>query len=171
MFFHPRNKRPNGAHPFHVGSQPDPPCLIPRYPDLAPKESSFSTFFYWQNLDGGEPMLLCKCRMTSQLLWFAVEKVIRSKNIYLMQILRALWCLCVVGQRCLKGIGHQIDFYFWWHVCTLYRGRILGRNWDKSLKFFLLEIPMSPLLTDFNPPLLNKNIFQVFLAFNAKWVW
>jgi hypothetical protein len=32
------------------------------------------------------------------------------------------------------------------------RGRILGRNWDKVLRVFILAIQKSPLLTDFTPP-------------------
>jgi hypothetical protein len=32
------------------------------------------------------------------------------------------------------------------------RGRILGRNWDKSLKSFPPCYSQSPLLTDFTPP-------------------
>ncbi len=36
--------------------------------------------------------------------------------------------------------------------CTLYRGRILRRSWDKSLESFPPCYSQSPLLTDFNPP-------------------
>jgi hypothetical protein len=32
------------------------------------------------------------------------------------------------------------------------RGRVLGRNWDKSLQSFSLCYSQSPLLTDFTPP-------------------
>ncbi len=40
-----------------------------------------------------------------------------------------------------------------WHsYFTLYRGRILGRNWDKSLKSLPPCYSQSPLLTNFTPP-------------------
>jgi hypothetical protein len=38
-----------------------------------------------------------------------------------------------------------------------YRGRTLGRNWDKSLKIFPPYYSQSPLLTGFTPPPLRKS--------------
>jgi hypothetical protein len=40
----------------------------------------------------------------------------------------------------------------------LIRGRILGRNWDESLKSFPLCYAQSPLLTDFTPPTLEQKV-------------
>ncbi len=46
------------------------------------------------------------------------------------------------------------------------RGRILGRNWDKSLKSFLPSYSQPPLLTDFHPhppPLHGQKWFETGL--------
>jgi hypothetical protein len=40
-------------------------------------------------------------------------------------------------------------------------GRILGRNWDKSLKSFPPRYSQSPLLTDLNPPSPSKGDFKL----------
>ncbi len=40
----------------------------------------------------------------------------------------------------------------WMQTVWPTRGRILGRNWDKSLKGFPPSYSQSPLLTDFTPP-------------------
>jgi hypothetical protein len=54
---------------------------------------------------------------------------------------------------------------FYKSQCTVRRGRILGRNWDKSLKSFLPCYSHSPLLTDFTTPL-NKSDLK--LVCNVK---
>ncbi len=41
-------------------------------------------------------------------------------------------------------------------VVRVYRGRILGRNWDLSLNRFPPYYSQSPLLTDFTPPSLEQ---------------
>jgi hypothetical protein len=56
------------------------------------------------------------------------------------------------------------------HIAFLVRlkslagGRILERNWDKSLKSFLPCYSQSPLLTDFTPPSpLEQKWFEIGL--------
>ncbi len=44
-----------------------------------------------------------------------------------------------------------------------YRERILGRNWDKSLKIFPPYYSQSPLLTGFTPPPLENKWFETGL--------
>ncbi len=48
--------------------------------------------------------------------------------------------------------GCAVSAVRWYAVRTRYRGRILGRNWDKSLKSFPFCYSQSPLQTDFIPP-------------------
>ncbi len=45
----------------------------------------------------------------------------------------------------------------WIYVGSVQRGRILGRNWDKSLKSFPPCYSLSPLITDFTLPPLSKS--------------
>jgi hypothetical protein len=49
------------------------------------------------------------------------------------------------------------------HIYNKSRGRILGRNWDKSLKSFLPCFSQSPLIADSTPPPLEKKWFETGL--------
>jgi hypothetical protein len=51
-----------------------------------------------------------------------------------------------------------------------YRGRILGRNWDKSLKSFPPCYSQSPLLTDFSPDFLFVYIFSFWFYIIFWWI-
>ncbi len=56
----------------------------------------------------------------------------------------------------------------WMQTVLPTRGRILGRNWDKSLKSFPPSYSQSPLLTDFTPPLPPTFWAKVVLNGNLK---
>jgi hypothetical protein len=52
---------------------------------------------------------------------------------------------CFCHLHCSVAILHQANIF-------LFRGRILGRNWDKSLQSVPPCYSQSPLITDFTPP-------------------
>ncbi len=52
-------------------------------------------------------------------------------------------------------------------LCTIHRGRILGRNWDKSLKSFPPCYSQSPLVTDFIPPPPSKSGLKLVCYVNV----
>ncbi len=81
-------------------------------------------------------------------------------------------CLYIQGHLGLQYSIHKhtIHIYMYFlHIYLFSRGRILGRNWDKSLKSFPLCYSQPPLLTDFTPPTRAKCGLK--LVWNVNNVW